>query len=169
MISGNSLVFSRKIIASIGFYRCYAPGASAPVVVKNQSPKLCKQRSSTVSRKLQTVSKKAASIQKWTQGEFSEFFFHSPHEAAVWPSGYMCFPFELAPPLNPDKLALLFCACIFKIRSYRGGGSRNPNLVDRTCCGHLDFAGREEILWHPSCKTLWIVQAARFFQTTWLR
>ena len=36
--SGNSLEFSRKIIASTGFYRCCAPGASAPVVVKNQSP-----------------------------------------------------------------------------------------------------------------------------------
>ena len=38
IISGNSLVFSRKIINSSGFYRCCAPGASAPVVVKNQSP-----------------------------------------------------------------------------------------------------------------------------------
>ena len=38
IISGNSLVFSRKIITSTGFYRCCAPGASAPVVVKNQSP-----------------------------------------------------------------------------------------------------------------------------------
>ena len=38
IISGNSLVFSRKIITSIGFYRCCAAGASAPVVVKNQSP-----------------------------------------------------------------------------------------------------------------------------------
>ena len=37
--SGNSLVFSRKMITSTGFYRCCAPGASAPVVVKNQSPK----------------------------------------------------------------------------------------------------------------------------------
>ena len=35
---GNSLVFSRKIITSTGFYRYCAPGASAPVVVKNQSP-----------------------------------------------------------------------------------------------------------------------------------
>ena len=34
IISGNSLVFSRKIISSTGFYRCCAPGASAPVVVK---------------------------------------------------------------------------------------------------------------------------------------
>ena len=39
IISGNSLVFSRKIITSTGFYRCCAPGASAPVVVKNQSPR----------------------------------------------------------------------------------------------------------------------------------
>ena len=38
MISGNSLVFSRKTITSTGFYRCCAPGASAPVVVKNLSP-----------------------------------------------------------------------------------------------------------------------------------
>ena len=38
IISGSSLVFSRKIITSIGFYRCCAPGASAPVVVKVQSP-----------------------------------------------------------------------------------------------------------------------------------
>ena len=38
IISGNSLVFSRKLITSIGFYRCCAPGASAPVVVKHQSP-----------------------------------------------------------------------------------------------------------------------------------
>ena len=36
--SGNSLVFSRKLITSSGFYRCCAPGVSAPVVVKNQSP-----------------------------------------------------------------------------------------------------------------------------------
>ena len=41
IISGNSLVFSRKIITSTGFYRCCAPGASAPVVVKNQSPRNC--------------------------------------------------------------------------------------------------------------------------------
>ena len=39
MISGNSLAFSRKRITSTGFYRCCAPGASAPVVVKNQSPR----------------------------------------------------------------------------------------------------------------------------------
>ena len=38
IVSGNSLVFSRKIITSTGFYRYCAPGASAPVVVKNQSP-----------------------------------------------------------------------------------------------------------------------------------
>ena len=38
IISGNSLVFSRKNITSTGFYRCCTPGASAPVVVKNQSP-----------------------------------------------------------------------------------------------------------------------------------
>ena len=38
IISGNSLVFSKKIITSTGFYRCCAPGASAPVVVKHQSP-----------------------------------------------------------------------------------------------------------------------------------
>ena len=34
IISGNSLVFSRRIITSIGFYLCCAHGASAPVVVK---------------------------------------------------------------------------------------------------------------------------------------
>ena len=38
IISGNSLVFSGKITTSTGFYRCCAPAASAPVVVKNQSP-----------------------------------------------------------------------------------------------------------------------------------
>ena len=38
MISRNSLVFSRKIITSAGFYRCCAPDASAPVVVINESP-----------------------------------------------------------------------------------------------------------------------------------
>ena len=38
IISGSSLVFSRKIITSTGFYRCCAPDASAPVVLKNQSP-----------------------------------------------------------------------------------------------------------------------------------
>ena len=38
LISGNSLVFSRTIIASTSFYRCCARGASVPVVVKNQSP-----------------------------------------------------------------------------------------------------------------------------------
>ena len=38
IISGNSLVFPRKIITSTGFYRCCGAGASAPVVVKNQSP-----------------------------------------------------------------------------------------------------------------------------------
>ena len=37
--SVNSLAFSGKIITSTGFYRCCAPGASAPVVIKNQSPK----------------------------------------------------------------------------------------------------------------------------------
>ena len=41
IISGNSLVFSRKSITSIGFYRCCAPSASAPIVVKNLSPSLC--------------------------------------------------------------------------------------------------------------------------------
>ena len=42
ILSGNSLVFSRKIITSTGFYRCSACcalGASAPVVVKKQAPK----------------------------------------------------------------------------------------------------------------------------------
>ena len=38
IISGNSLVFSRKIITSTGFYRYCAADASAPVVVINQSP-----------------------------------------------------------------------------------------------------------------------------------
>ena len=38
IISGNSLVFYRKIITSTGFYRYCAPGASAPVVVINESP-----------------------------------------------------------------------------------------------------------------------------------
>ena len=38
IISGNPLVFSRKIITSTGFYQSCPPGASAPVVVKNQSP-----------------------------------------------------------------------------------------------------------------------------------
>ena len=38
IISVNSLVFSRKIIASTSFYWCCASDASAPVVVKNQSP-----------------------------------------------------------------------------------------------------------------------------------
>ena len=38
IISGNSLAFSREIITSAGFYWCCAAGASAPVVVKNQSP-----------------------------------------------------------------------------------------------------------------------------------
>ena len=37
IISGNSLVFSRKIITSTGFYRCCAPGTSAPVVVKKSA------------------------------------------------------------------------------------------------------------------------------------
>ena len=37
IISGNSLVLSRKMITSIGFYRGCVPGASA-LVVKNQSP-----------------------------------------------------------------------------------------------------------------------------------
>ena len=37
--SWNSLVFSRRFITSTGFYRCCAPGASVPVVVKNQSPR----------------------------------------------------------------------------------------------------------------------------------
>ena len=40
IIFENSLVFSRKIITSTGFYRCCAVGASAPVVVKNQPPKV---------------------------------------------------------------------------------------------------------------------------------
>ena len=38
--SGNSLVFSRKIITSTGFYRYCAPDASAPVVVINESPNI---------------------------------------------------------------------------------------------------------------------------------
>ena len=41
IISGKSLVFSRKIITSTGFYRYCAPDASAPVVVINQSPPHC--------------------------------------------------------------------------------------------------------------------------------
>ena len=40
IISGNSLVLSRKIITSTGFYRYCAADASAPVVVINQSPHL---------------------------------------------------------------------------------------------------------------------------------
>ena len=40
IISGNSLVFSRKIITSTGFYRCCAPSASAPVVVKKSVSQL---------------------------------------------------------------------------------------------------------------------------------
>ena len=36
------MVFSRKIITSTGFYRCCAPGASAPVPVKNQSPSIAR-------------------------------------------------------------------------------------------------------------------------------
>ena len=39
IISGKSLVFSRKIITSTDFYRYCAPDASAPVVVINQSPR----------------------------------------------------------------------------------------------------------------------------------
>ena len=38
MISGNSLVFSWKLITSTGFYRYCAPDASAPVVVINEPP-----------------------------------------------------------------------------------------------------------------------------------
>ena len=38
IISGNSLVVSRKMITSTGFYWCCTPGASAPVVVKNSLP-----------------------------------------------------------------------------------------------------------------------------------
>ena len=38
IISGKSLVFSRKIITSTDFYRYCAPDASAPVVVINESP-----------------------------------------------------------------------------------------------------------------------------------
>ena len=34
IISGNSLIFSRKLITSTDFYRYCAPDASAPVVVK---------------------------------------------------------------------------------------------------------------------------------------
>ena len=40
IISGNSLVFSRKMITSTGSYRCCAAGTSAPVVVKIQSPRI---------------------------------------------------------------------------------------------------------------------------------
>ena len=36
IVSGNFQVSSRKIITSTGYYRCCAPGASAPVVVKDQ-------------------------------------------------------------------------------------------------------------------------------------
>ena len=39
-MSRNSLVFSGKVTTSTEFYRCCAPGASAPVVVKNHSPKI---------------------------------------------------------------------------------------------------------------------------------
>ena len=39
IISRNSLVFSREIITSTGFYRYCAPGASAPVVVIDDSPR----------------------------------------------------------------------------------------------------------------------------------
>ena len=40
IISGHSLVFSRKIITSTGFLTVLRPDASAPVVVQNQSPTL---------------------------------------------------------------------------------------------------------------------------------
>ena len=50
IISGKSLVFSRKIVTSTGFYRYCAPSASAPVVVINGSPtfggKQCPEESS---------------------------------------------------------------------------------------------------------------------------
>ena len=39
IISGKSLVFSRKLITSTDFYRYCAPDASAPVLVINQSPR----------------------------------------------------------------------------------------------------------------------------------
>ena len=46
IISVNSLVFPWKVITSTGFYRCCAPGASAPVVLKKislpeRAPKKC--------------------------------------------------------------------------------------------------------------------------------
>ena len=39
IISGHSLVFSKKIITSTGFHQHCAPDASAPAVVINESPK----------------------------------------------------------------------------------------------------------------------------------
>ena len=52
IISGKSLVFSRKIITSTDFYRYCAPDASAPVVVINQSPKEGRGQSRTSQHKV---------------------------------------------------------------------------------------------------------------------
>ena len=60
-ISGNFLVFPRKIITSTGFYRCCAAGASAPVVVKIGLPVEPKQDlrgPSTVRRSPRKIPKK---------------------------------------------------------------------------------------------------------------
>ena len=45
LFSGNSLIFSRKMIISSGFLSflpVLRPDASAPVVVKNSDPTLCR-------------------------------------------------------------------------------------------------------------------------------
>ena len=44
IISGTSLVFTRQIITSTGFYLCSTPDASAPVVVSIQSPIECERK-----------------------------------------------------------------------------------------------------------------------------
>ena len=61
IISGKSLAFSRKIIASTGFYRYCAPDASAPVVVinwslKNRCLKSQKNKFQTISCQIYTKS-----------------------------------------------------------------------------------------------------------------
>ena len=58
-ISGNSLVFSRKIITSTDFYRYCAPDPSAPVVVKNQSPRWGPRKATEKPRKSNKKQRKA--------------------------------------------------------------------------------------------------------------
>ena len=89
IISGNSLVFSKKIITSTGFHQCCAASASAPVVVKNQSP---------IGKKV-TKKKWQKHEKQWPKSDRK-----SPENEKKWSNSFCRTPFA-APWLSGNVLA----------------------------------------------------------------